>query len=97
MGLNEHENDKNEKEEIKSKDDEKVNIKNLNRSVKGKKNYYIEDDDILSKEDVKNKKQPKTNKEKKIKFNTNEEIKSYNSKSIQESEISPHKSILKNK
>ena len=97
MGLNEHENDKNEKEEIKSKDDEKVNIKNLNRSVKGKKNYYIEDDDILSKEDVKNKKQPKTNKEKKIKFNTKEEIKSYNSKSIQESEINPHKSILKNK
>ena len=95
MTLNENDNDK--IEENKSNDDEKVNIKNINRSVKAKKNYYIEDNNIISKEDVKNKKDITKNKEKKIKFNTSGDIKSYNSKSISDSQINPPKPILKNK
>jgi hypothetical protein len=93
MTLNENDNDK--IEENKSNDDEKVNIKNINRSVKAKKNYYIEDNNIISKEDVKNKKDITKNKEKKI--NTSGDIKSYNSKSISDSQINPPKPILKNK
>ena len=83
-------------EENKNFEKEKPNEKNINLSVKGKKNYTIEDDEILPKENVNNKKNVKIS-EKNIVFNTEEEIKTYNSKSIPTSQPNKHKSILKHK
>ena len=83
-------------EENKNFEKEKPNEKNVNLSVKGKKNYSIEDDEVLPKENVNNKKNVKIC-EKNIVFNTEEEIKTYNTKSIQTSQPNKHKSILKHK
>ena len=83
-------------EENKNFEKEKPNEKNINLSVKGKKNYTIEDDEILPKENVNNKKNVKIS-EKNIIFNTEEEIKTYNTKSIPTSQPNKHKSILKHK
>jgi hypothetical protein len=92
-----------DKEEIKQDkenkifDSEKPNEKKLNFSLKGKKNYVIEDSDLLQKENVKNKKNVKISQDKNIVFNTEEEIKTYNSKNIPTSQPNKHKSILKHK
>ena len=82
--------------ENKNFEKEKPDEKNVNLSVKGKKNYTIEDDEILPKENVNNKKNVKIS-EKNIVFNTEEEIKTYNTKSIPTSQPNKHKSILKHK
>ena len=92
-----------DKEEIKQDkenkifDSEKPNEKKLNFSLKGKTNYVIEDSDLLQKENVKNKKNVKISQDKNIVFNTEEEIKTYNSKNIPTSQPNKHKSILKHK
>ena len=83
-------------EENKNFEKEKPNEKNVNLSVKGKKNYSIEDDEVLPKENVNNKKNVKIC-EKNIVFNTEEEIKTYNTKNIQTTQPNKHKSILKHK
>ena len=84
-------------EQEKFNDSEKTFEKFGNLSVKDKKNYAFENNNLLPGENVKNKKHVKLNEDKKIVFNTNEEIKSYNSKNLEDSQKFKPKSILKNK
>ena len=96
MKLDDEQEEIKQLEENKNFEKEKPNEKNVNLSVKGKKNYSIEDDEVLPKENVNNKKNVKIC-EKNIVFNTEEEIKTYNTKNIQTTQPNKHKSILKHK
>ena len=71
---------KKESENSNNNESEKVNKKELNLSVKNNKNFIIDTDNI-SHDDI-NKKHVKVDEDKNILFNTNEEIKSYNSKNV---------------
>ena len=83
-------------EEIKSDNSRKEN--NGNFSVKNKKNYIIENNDSSLEKKVKSKKKVKMNEDNNdIIINKNEEINSYNSKKITDSQKPKNKSILKNK
>ena len=89
-----NEEDKTENDNSIYNASENANKKELNLSMKHEKIYYIEPNNI-SKDDI-NKKHVKIDEEKNILFNTNEEIKSYSSKSISnDKQNPPHKPILK--
>ena len=87
---------KKESENSNNNESEKVNKKELNLSLKNNKNFIIDTDNI-SHDDI-NKKHVKVDEDKNILFNTNEEIKSYNSKNVSNNNNnSQHKPILKHK
>ena len=70
--------DKKESEDNINNESGNIPKKDLNKSMKTKKNYIIDKNDILQ-EDV-NKKHVKVDEDKNILFKTKEEIQSYNSK-----------------
>ena len=87
---------KTENENSNNNESEEINKNELNRSMKNKKNYIIDTNNISH--DEINKKHVKMDEDKNILFNTDEEIKIYNSKPISNiKNNSPHKPILKRK
>ena len=87
--------DKKESEDNINNESGNIPKKDLNKSMKTKKNYIIDKNDILQ-EDV-NKKHVKVDENKNILFKTKEEIQSYNSKHSTNNQNPKHKSILKHK
>jgi hypothetical protein len=89
-----YKDDKKESED-NNNDSGNINKKDLNKSMKTKKNYIIDKHNILH-DDV-NKKHVKIDEDKNILFNTKDEIQSYNSKHVSKNQNHKHKPILLHK